>query len=106
MIAEVNRGMGLSRRSDGLIAARKTPRLTQNVQRTVWFVSTRARAWGDQNIAASLDTYGADAVWIIDSLGALVYSTAAEGHESLLSSLQLSQYVTEVRHPSGLSTIT
>lgn len=42
------------------------------------FYSTRDRQWGDENIAEALGTYQADAAWLFDTAGELVYAASSE----------------------------
>jgi signal transduction histidine kinase len=48
----------------------------------VRFVRTRDPDWARQNLAAPLESYRADAVWVFDTTGVLLYSAGAEGHSA------------------------
>ncbi|MBN1773295.1 MAG: diguanylate cyclase [Deltaproteobacteria bacterium] len=49
----------------------------------VAFVEAPTAAWAAENIDTALATYGADAIWILRTDGAVAYAVTAEGHEAL-----------------------
>ena len=49
----------------------------------VKFVRTRELDWAHENIDEGLNTFGADAAWVLTTDHALIYAVASEGNESL-----------------------